>query len=160
MIRIAGVDDLQHILKIYAYAREFMKMTNNPLQWGCSYPDKKLLENDIRKEQLYVMEEKSIIYGVFVFALGIDPTYDYIEDGNWLNDKSYGTIHRIAGNGIKSGVFHECIDYCKQKIPNIRIDTHEDNIVMRHLIEKLDFVRCGIIYVEDGSKRIAYQLTE
>ena len=28
---------------------------------------------------------------------------------------------------------------------------------MQHLIEKNGFQRCGIIYVEDGSPRIAYE---
>lgn len=41
--------------------------------------------------------------------------------------------------------------------PNLRIDTHEENKVMRHLIEKSGFAECGIIRVEDGSPRIAYQ---
>jgi RimJ/RimL family protein N-acetyltransferase len=43
------------------------------------------------------------------------------------------------------------------QIPNIRIDTHRDNAIMQHLLEKNGFVKCGIIYVEDGSPRIAYQ---
>ena len=28
---------------------------------------------------------------------------------------------------------------------------------MRHLIEKYGFIQCGIIYVFDGTKRIAYE---
>jgi hypothetical protein len=28
---------------------------------------------------------------------------------------------------------------------------------MQHLLEKNDYTKCGIIYVDDGSPRIAYQ---
>ena len=48
-------------------------------------------------------------------------------------------------------------DYCKEDFDNLRIDTHDDNKKMQHLIEKNGFIRCGIIYVYDGSPRIAYQ---
>lgn len=42
---------------------------------------------------------------------------------------------------------------------NIRIDTHADNKTMQHLIEADGFTRCGIIYIADGTPRIAYQWT-
>ena len=69
----------------------------------------------------------------------------------------YGTIHRIAAGGAGKGIFRECLAYCLARIPNIRIDTHRDNAAMRHLLERHGFRECGIIYVEDGSPRIAYQ---
>ena len=40
---------------------------------------------------------------------------------------------------------------------SIRIDTHEDNKPMRRFLEKCGFKFCGIIYLEDGSKRLAYE---
>ena len=40
------------------------------------------------------------------------------------------------------------------------IDTHEKNKTMQHVVEKLGFKRCGIIYIEDGTPRIAYQLPD
>ena len=42
---------------------------------------------------------------------------------------------------------------------SIRIDTHADNKTMQHLIEADGFTRCGIIYIADGTPRIAYQWT-
>jgi hypothetical protein len=30
----------------------------------------------------------------FCFWQGKDDTYDYIENGKWLNDKPYGVVHR------------------------------------------------------------------
>ena len=40
---------------------------------------------------------------------------------------------------------------------NIRIDTHRDNRIMRHNIEKHGFAYCGIIYLANGDERLAYQ---
>ena len=42
--------------------------------------------------------------------------------------------------------------------PHLRIDTHENNRPMRHLCESRGFTQCGIIYVDDGSPRIAFDL--
>ena len=69
-------------------------------------------------------------------------------------------MHRIAGDGAAHGVFDCTIDHCKGIYYNIRIDTHDDNKVMQHLIERSGFRKCGTIYVFDGTPRIAYQWTK
>lgn len=40
----------------------------------------------------------------------------------------------------------------------VRLDTHADNVPMQRAAEVLGFQRCGTIWVEDGSPRIAYEL--
>lgn len=40
---------------------------------------------------------------------------------------------------------------------DIRIDTHKDNKPMLHLIRKNGFTRCGVIIVDDGTPREAFQ---
>lgn len=156
MIRPATREDFPDILAIYAYAREFMKKTGNPTQWGDTYPERELLEEDVAKRRLFVVEEDRII-GVFSYMAGEDPTYGYIEDGAWLSDAPYKTVHRVASAEGAHGVFTKIIDYCKADFPNLRIDTHHDNAVMQHVIGKNGFRYCGVIYVEDGSARVAYQ---
>lgn len=156
-IRKAKLGDLDRILEIYAYARTFMAETGNPTQWGDGYPKRDLLVEDIKKEQLFVIEKEGQIHGVFAFIIGEDPTYEIIEEGAWLNDRPYGTIHRIAGDGRVKGLLRICVQYCKQQVDTLRIDTHHDNKVMQGTIEKNGFQRCGIIYSVDGSPRIAYQ---
>ena len=156
-IRKTTLADLREILEIYAYARMRMKQNGNPFQWGDHKPSREIVLEDIRKGQSYIMEENGHICGVFAFIIGNDPTYQVIEQGRWLNEAPYGTIHRIAGNGSVKGLFVQCLSYCMAQLPNIRIDTHQDNRTMRHLLEQNDFRQCGIIYVEDGSSRIAFQ---
>jgi len=46
---------------------------------------------------------------------------------------------------------------CQRRYNNIRIDTHRDNAIMQHNIEKHGFTYCGIIYLANGDERLAYQ---
>lgn len=158
-IRKAEFSDLNSILGIYEIAREYMRNNGNPDQWGTDKPQKELLEDDIKKGELFVGEnENGKLHFVFAFILGEDPTYSYIENGSWLSDEPYGTIHRIASDGTVPGVVKTAVDYTRKIISNIRIDTHENNKTMQHVLEKIGFSKCGIIYIEDGTPRIAYQL--
>ena len=154
-IRPARLEDLDEILKIYDYAKKFMVQTGNPTQWAGSYPQRELLEEDIENGGLYAVTEDGTICGVFYFVIGLDPTYTVIENGAWHSDRTYGTIHRIAGNGT-GGLFGAVLEFCRSKIDYLRIDTHEDNKVMQHVVTKHGFKECGIIYTDDGSPRIAF----
>lgn len=157
IVRNAHWEDLPRIEEIYAYARGFMAQTGNPNQWGKTTPQTRQLEEDICKGNLYVMVNKNRIHGVFYFFIGEDPTYSVIYDGAWHSDTPYGTIHRIAGDG-SGGVLATAVAFGKQRIHHLRIDTHEDNKIMQKAIAKQGFSRCGIIHLENGSPRIAYDL--
>lgn len=158
-VRHARQSDLNRIEQIYAYAREFMASTGNPNQWGKTNPPKAKLVQDIAQGHLYVITDGNVIHGVFYFFIGEDPTYAEIYDGSWHSDSPYGTIHRIAGDG-SGGILRTAVEFGKQHIDYLRIDTHEDNKVMQSAVEKQGFRRCGIIYIEDGSPRIAYDRIE
>lgn len=157
-IRLTTYADLDALMAIFAYARAQMAADGNPTQWGDGYPTREQLENDIQRGVSYVIEHKGVPCATFVFIIGDDPTYAYIEDGQWLDDTlPYGTIHRIASNGQRRGIFRTVLDWCSAQCSNIRIDTHHANARMIHLIEQSQFTRCGIIYTHDNSPRMAYQ---
>ncbi len=156
-VRKAVMDDLPRIEEIYSYARQFMAETGNPNQWGKTNPPTRQLIQDIAEGTLYVIESDKI-HGVFFFGLGEDPTYAKIYEGSWESDDTYGTIHRIAGDG-SGGIVGTAVQFAKQTISHLRIDTHEDNKVMQHVVQKQGFTRRGIIYIADGSPRIAYEMT-
>lgn len=158
-IRKANPEDMPRILEIYAYARRFMEETGNPNQWGKTNPPRETLEADVAARRLYVVEKAGLIHGVFFFSLGEDPTYRIIYDGQWGSEEPYGTIHRIASDG-SGGVFAACLSWCRGQIGHLRIDTHRDNHVMQHVVEKHGFQRRGIIYIADGTPRIAYEYIE
>ena len=157
-VRPTTYADIDALLAIFAYARQQMAADGNPTQWGDGYPSQGQLQEDIRRGVSYVVEANGKVCATFVFIIGEDPTYQIIEDGDWLDDtQPHGTIHRIASNGQRKGIFDVSLNWCTAHCANIRIDTHQDNRRMIHLIEKAGFSRCGIIYTRDHSPRIAYQ---
>lgn len=157
MIRQAFSADFNDILAIYASARRFMVEHGNPTQWGTTYPPKETILHDIEQGVLLVLEDEEGLYGVFTLLEGEDPTYQTIQDGSWISDTPYATLHRIASSQRRKGVFRECMDYAKSHYAHLRIDTHEQNEVMRHLILDAGFSYRGKIQVEDGSFRLAYE---
>ncbi|MBR4396591.1 MAG: hypothetical protein IKS93_01915 [Methanobrevibacter sp.] len=116
-----------------------------------------MIRDDIDNEVCHLIYDDECVHGVFALFDNIEPTYQYIEDGQWLNDESYVTVHRIASDGKVHGIFKCVADYCKSISDNIRIDTHENNSIMQKQIENNGFKKCGTIYVRDKSPRIAYQ---
>jgi len=155
-IRKAVIADLPRICEIYDVARQFMRNTGNPTQWSNGYPEAALLQEDMQGGNLYIAMQDGTIVGVFALFTGADPTYGYIE-GQWINDDPYVTIHRIASDGTQKGILQKAVDHAFAICGNVRIDTHHDNKVMQNLLERLGFTKCGIIYLENGDPRIAYQ---
>lgn len=156
-IRKATPRDLPRIREIYEMARQFMRKNGNHSQWGKGDEPEALIEGDICQGNLYVLEEADI-HAVFAFIIGEDPTYLEIEEGNWKSEEPYAAVHRVASDGTVQGVLGHVMDYCSAQVPHLRIDTHADNKVMQHVLEKYGFVSCGIVHVPDGSPRIAYEL--
>ena len=160
-IRKAVPEDLEKIMEIYRTAQDYMIANGNAGQWGRNYPPQVKIEEDIDLGKCLLVCEAGPgadeIRGVFAAYTGDEPTYQIIEDGEWLNDEPYVTVHRVASDGKAHGVFACIIEYLKEMHDNIRIDTHEDNKTMQRQILKNGFARCGIIYVRDRSPRIAFQ---
>lgn len=145
-------------MEIYDYARAFMRANGNATQWIDGYPSEALIRQEVEEEHSFVcIDEQEEIVGTFCFILGDDPTYLRIYDGAWLSDEPYGVIHRMATGGNRKGVAKACLDWCFERCGNIRVDTHRDNKVMQHILTKYGFQPCGIIFVKNGTERIAYQ---
>lgn len=156
-IRKAKKEELEEIMDIYNNARLFMKKNGNPDQWGDSYPERELIENDIEKGNSYIALEKKEIAAVFYFAVEDDITYQKIYQGAWLNEETYGVVHRIAVRAGQKGTASFCFDWCFKQCKNLRIDTHKKNLPMQNCLKKNGFIFCGIIYVADKTERFAYQ---
>ena len=155
-IRKAELGDLSQIRSIYAHARTLMRETGNGTQWKNTYPTDKIILSDIENGYLHLLFDGDGIQGVFAFLPKGDPVYDRI-DGAWLNEKPHAAVHRVASAGRKKGILPACMRYCLSKADNIKIDTHENNKIMQHQLEKMGFVRCGIVTLANGETRVAYQ---
>lgn len=157
LIRKTVEADLIQIENIYKNAKRFMKESGNPNQWNSETPNAETARADMQNEVSYVAEDNGKVVAVFMFSLKEDPTYLKIDQGAWLNDKPYGVIHRIAVLEQGKGIIDYCINYCFSKCQNLRIDTHRDNLPMQRALIKRGFKYCGIIYLQNGEERLAYQ---
>ena len=50
-----------------------------------------------------------------------------------------------------------CLNWALTRVRQFKIITHRDNRIMQHLLDKNGFTYCGIIYLDDGTERLAYQ---
>ena len=158
-IRKSTLADLPTLMDLYDSGRRIMRRNGNMHQWTKGYPTEEVVKQDIARGNSYLcLDEDDRPMGTFAFIVGRDPTYARIYDGQWLDDtQPYGTIHRLAGREDARGVAAACFDWCDTQLPNLRADTHRDNRIMQHILQKHGFRYCGIIYLLNGDERLAYQ---
>ncbi|MDO4487664.1 MAG: N-acetyltransferase [Eubacteriales bacterium] len=154
-IRQAEKRDIEEIYKIVGIAVKFMRDHGNDAQWTNTEGIERKIASDIEKGQGFVVTDDDRVCAYFAFIIGPDPTYSYIE-GSWPDDEEYGTIHRVASDGTVHGIMDHVLDFASSRINNIRIDTHELNSTMRKKVTDKGFTYAGIIYVDDGTPRVAY----
>ena len=156
-IRRATLADLREASEIYREARKFMRECGNPDQWREGYPGEADILEGIKNGTSYVCCDGEEIVGTFYFRIGEDPTYLTIYDGEWTASGEYAAVHRIAVKHRGKGIAPFIFDECEKLHPNIKIDTHRDNVPMQRTLEKCGFKYCGIIHLEGGEERLAYQ---
>ena len=157
-IRKSTLADLPTILNLRDQAREIMRSYGNTYQWPDGYPRNDMFKKDIELGGSYVMaDETGAIVGTFALLPSPEVTYNVIYDGQWLNDKPYHVIHRIASTPDSHGILDAVLDFSEAVAPNIRIDTHEANVIMRKGLEKHGYQYCGIIHLLNGDERLAFQ---
>ena len=165
IIREARPTDMADIMKVMDAAKRIMRQSGNMHQWGEGYPSEAVIMADIERDGGFAIEEddgehqsSGKIVGYFAFLASPEPTYARIYEGKWLDDEQpYHVVHRIGSYPDVHGIFSCIMDFCFAHDNNIRIDTHRDNHIMQHKIEKHEFTYCGIIYLANGDERLAYQ---
>ncbi|WP_321970825.1 GNAT family N-acetyltransferase [Paratractidigestivibacter sp.] len=170
-MRPATVDDVPAIIATLETGRALLAADGID-QWqhgtGPSVAD---VTNDLMQGWGRVFCVKNQVAATAALIPGPDANYDVIEDGRW--DKTgnpsgvYATIHRVAvspayrGNHIARRFYLRLIEEARVRgFAEVRVDTHEDNVRMRHVIEGCGFAYAGRIYI-DGDRtqpRRAYQL--
>ncbi len=161
----AKKEDLVQTMQIIAEAQAYLA-TQNIDQWQNGYPNEKALLKDIQNNESYLVESDDFTpIATAMFSTRNEPTYKNIE-GQWLTKENaiYGVIHRMAvsekyrGTGIAKFIFNQCEHTLKQNtIKSMRIDTHEDNLEMQGLLKKLEYQYCGVIYLDNNDRRLAYE---
>ncbi len=164
-IRRADINDLDSVMPIFDEARKTIASLGID-QWQNGYPDRDVIMRDMDEGNSYLVED-DVVYASFAVICDGEPTYDKIYDGEWSsgnNNRNYLAIHRVAislakrGQGIAGKIIEHASHIAEDSgLSSIRIDTHRGNIVMRKMLEKNGFSYCGIIYLSDGSERVAYE---
>lgn len=161
-IRKAQLCDLNEIMNVLQDAQREMHREGIP-QWINGYPSTEQIRDDITEGNSYVVVEENRIVGTFCLKEEADPYYGKIA-GKWLNEEPYAVIHRSAVRTSlrRQHLFHAMVVWSIDKIGhdgiyNLRIDTHEKNMPMRHALEHEGFTFCGVIQIADGTDRFAYQ---
>ncbi|MBN1068661.1 GNAT family N-acetyltransferase [Clostridium sp. ZS1] len=156
-------EDISNIMRIINEAQIYFR-EQKINQWQNDYPNIDTIKEDIKNDYSYVFLMDKQIVATLALSFDGEKTYDIIYDGKWISNNKYAVIHRMAvnnshkGNGIASKIFKNTEMICLEKgVHSIKIDTHVENKAMQNLLKKNNFHYCGIIYLEDNSKRIAFE---
>lgn len=162
-LRLANREDVPEIARLYDLARESLRAMGVE-QWQDGYPNGEDALADIEAGHGYVLTEDGRVAAFACLAFGTEPTYDVIEDGSWLGQGEYGFLHRVAvdpvlkGRGAAGLFFDELKRQAAERgVGAIRGDTHRDNLPMQRVMAKNGLELRGIIHVEDGTERLAYE---
>ena len=158
----AKYDDIDEIIRIISFNQEWFRK-NHIDQWQDGYPNESVIRNDIDTHGAFKIVIDDELIGYFYLSFDGEETYNEIYNGSWSCDDRYAVIHRIClkpsfkGQGLSKGVMKGIEKMVISKGYHIiRIDTHKDNFIMHHLLRKLDYHKCGIIYLKSKAQRIAY----
>ncbi len=164
VIRKAVISDADRVSEIFSLCRMGMKNASID-QWQTGTPNRETFLADLNNGVALVGEENGTVFAYAALILGHDHTYDVIREGEWkTNLNEYGTLHRVAvhpdfrNKGAASKYMRYCEKICRENgIKSARIDTHRDNLGMQHTILKNGYEYCGIITIDDGTERFAYE---
>jgi GNAT superfamily N-acetyltransferase len=164
-LRKAEISDMESILCIIGEAQAQMARLGID-QWQNGYPDREAITADIERGVGVVIDSAEGIAAYCAAIFGEDPTYARIDDGKWLTDSEaqYVVVHRLTvadrfkQQGIATDFMRRIESLAIERgCDSFRIDTHHDNLYMHAICARLGFVRCGVIYVSDGTPRVAYE---
>ncbi|HJA89517.1 MAG TPA: GNAT family N-acetyltransferase [Candidatus Jeotgalibaca merdavium] len=163
MFKKAMLNDIPFIMGTINFAKDNLKRMEID-QWQSGYPNESTIKADIEAGHSYLYYENNEVVAVLALLFGEDPLYHVIEEGQWLTNQRYVSIHRVAvveghlGKGVMGRVFnlteqiaqdHDC--------HSTRVDTHPDNKSMQRALEKADFKYCGHVFMANGDLRYAYE---
>lgn len=155
-VRQATLNDIDEIMVIIDQAKALLKTDKNP-QWQDGYPNLNSIKKDIDAKTSNVIVVNNVVAGYASISSVPEPNYTAITDGSWKNtSETYSTIHRVAistdfkGMNLARILLITLISKATdQNIYNFRVDTHELNQRMQHILNSLGFTKRGTILVSN-----------
>lgn len=162
MIRKATHDDIEAIMGIVRSAQ--LALCDLGIdQWQDGYPRSENIAEDIRQGVGYVVANGSAILAYAAIILTGEPAYEQIAD-KWQTDDRYVVVHRLCVDSSvrRQGVAIRLMQHAAELARRagysaFRIDTHNGNIRMLGMMQRLGFKHVGKILYESG-EREAYEL--
>jgi GNAT superfamily N-acetyltransferase len=149
------------VSEIYDLARESLKRNDIP-QWQDGVPGRESFLADVESETSYVIEDEGEVIAT-IQIIESEPTYETVYNGAWT-EESHLVAHRVAvfAECRKRGIGTMLLSEAEKKALEsgkraLRIDTHEKNFKMRGMLEKNGYRNIGIIHLQNGDERFAYE---
>jgi ribosomal protein S18 acetylase RimI-like enzyme len=160
MIRRAKLSEIGEIVSITQACGAKMA-SEGIFQWYDFYPNKAIFEEDISREELFVLIIDEKIVGCVVISSVKDTVYNEV---TWLaEDGRNFYIHRLAihpefqnrGYAKKLMDFAEALALQKN-VDSIRLDTFSQNLRNQKFYEARGYIRLGDIFFPDQSEHPFY----
>ncbi len=150
MIRKARYDDIENIMKLTRACAHHM-IQQQIFQWNEYYPNSEAFENDIERDELYVLEKHSNVIGCIVISTFMDDEYT---SESWLTSNVNNIyIHRLAihPNEQGQGFAQQLMDFAEgfaieNDYSSIRLDTFSQNKRNQKFYELRGYKRLGHIF--------------
>lgn len=160
MIRKAIPQDIEAILKITKACAATM-IANDIYQWNEYYPNRSAFENDVKRDELYVIETTNTIIGCVVISTFMDEEYIPIK---WLTPNENNIyIHRLAvhpkhqGQGVAQQLMQFAETYSMTNAYNsVRLDTFSQNQRNQNFYECRGYKKLGEIHFPNQSEHPFY----
>lgn len=144
--RLATKNDLNQIMPIIHDGQKNLAAAGIP-QWQDSYPDQAAIAQDIDQGEGYVLVNSESIIGYGAIRQTPEPNYITPISGTWSDDTTpYVSLHRVVVSSHFRGqhlgqIFMSNLLTISHSLgfQATRIDTHEQNKRMQHLIEQTGF---------------------
>ncbi|MDY8135151.1 GNAT family N-acetyltransferase [Aquimarina sp. 2201CG5-10] len=156
MIRKALLSDLDSIHQLTLACAKAM-ISQGIYQWNEHYPTRSRFEKDITQQELYVLEEDSILKGIIVLTELMDDEYIPIK---WLTEnKNNLYIHRLAihpdywGKGYAQQLMNFAESHAtSNKYSSVRLDTFSQNKRNQKFYKTRGYQQLGDIYFPKQSE--------
>jgi ribosomal protein S18 acetylase RimI-like enzyme len=156
MIRKGKLEDIEAIMSLTKDCAKAM-IARGVYQWNEHYPNKLAFENDVTRNELYVLEIEGVIRGTIVISTFMDNEYIPI---TWLTKNMNNIyIHRLAIHPELQGkgFAQQLMDFAEQyaidnNYASIRLDTFSQNKRNQKFYELRGYKRLGDIYFPKQSE--------
>jgi ribosomal protein S18 acetylase RimI-like enzyme len=156
MIRRATITDIEAIIVMTKACAKAM-IANGIYQWNEHYPKPIAFQNDLKRNELYVLEIEGEVKGSIVVSTLMDKEYIPIK---WLTKSENNIyIHRLGvhpelqGKGYAQQLMDFAEQYAiKNNYTSIRLDTFSQNKRNQKFYELRGYKRLGDIYFPKQSK--------